>query len=598
MCDVSCTPIRNDEMNTIQNKFLTYIILISVLPIAILGMIYYNFSINTVNDKILQVSREKLVQFDNSIIIKTNRMQDALDLLFTSKRMHDLLRNTNFSIPNEATSLAVKELDVLLAPLFSTEEKIENIILFSTAGGVYVYNGYIEDENIVRFATRYGRPDEESGKITWLGASANPTLLNGSDSVTMVGSVLKDMRDEKFLATVYVVLENDYFDSNGQTNNVTASTMVYDKNAKVIFSEGNLVLDNIWRESLKSGMRIFGGDRGNFRAEINGESYMIVFHTSPVTGWKYVQTMPYNEYFRESNRIGIITITILALILITAIFVNYFVVKKIVSPIRELVQAMDNVGNQNFEVNVSINSKDEFGMIGKGFNTMVEKIKELFARVISEERKRKEADILALQYQMNPHFLYNTLSSIRLVAMGKNQKDIAEMLFLLGRFLRNTIKNANRLVKVIEEIKNIQDYISLYQIRYENQLHIKYVIDKKVENCMIPSMLLQPIIENAIMHGLNNKFDSGERAELDVNVLDLPDEKICICIKDNGIGINSGKMAELFNERKKSDDSLHIGIINIHKRVGLLFGEEYGVSVLSEENSFTEVRITLPKIMD
>lgn len=584
-------------MNTIQKKLLAYMFFVSIVPIAILGLLYYESSVNNTKDKIYEISTEILEQMNNEVYSKTNRVQNAIDLLFTNERIHSLLRSTDFSTRDANARSAMNEFNIMFSSFFDAEESLEDIILFSTVGGVYSYSGNFLDENIANFSMKYGKPDAVTKEITWLGSSMQTGTESSAHSVFMASFVIRDTswkKDDSFLATAYIVLKNNLFEHNRKSDEENTSIMIYDKNAKVVFARGGLVFENIWRESLKSGVQIFRGDKGNFHINIDGEDYIVVFFTSPTTKWKYVRIVPYEDYFNDSNRIGFITVLSIFSVLLIEIFINYFFVKKFTSPIHEMVSAMNEVGNQNFEVSVSANSNDEFGMIGRGFNSMVAKIKEQFDRVVLEERKRKDADILALQYQVNPHFLYNTLSAIRLTAVAKGEKEIAEMLLILARFLRKTLKNANAMTMVSDEIRNIKDYVALYQIRYDNQIAASYEVEETTENCRIPSMLLQPIIENAIMHGLNKKFGSGERAELIVRVEDLGDD-IRLVVRDNGIGLSKEKIADLFNDVSKSE-GLHIGIINIHKRVCLLFGEEYGISVISEEGKFAEIRVTLPKI--
>ncbi len=591
--------LRESLMNTIQKKLLAYIFLVSIVPITILGILYYDSSVNNTKDKIHQISMEIMEQMDNDVYRKTERIQNAIDLLFTNERIHCLMRTTDFSVSDEKSAAALVELDSMFSSFFKSEESLEDIILFSTIGGVYGYNGSYENENIVKFSMKYGKPDANSNEIAWLGTSNENFSGDGSGGVIMASFVIRDTsykKDDAFLATAYIVLKNDLFENNTKASEENSSVMIYDKNAKVVFSRGGLVLDNIWKESLKSGVQIFSNEQGSFHAEIDNEDYTVVFFTSPATKWKYVRVVPYQDYFNDSNRIGFVAAMAVLMVLLIAVFVNYFVVRKFTSPVRELLSAMKEVGNQNFDVSVNVKTNDEFGMIGNGFNIMAVKIKELFERAVSEERKRKDADILALQYQINPHFLYNTLSAIRLTAVGRNENDIAEMLMILSRFLRNTIRNANNMIMVSDEIRNIKDYIALYRIRYENQLYASYEVDEAVDNCCVPGMLLQPIIENSIMHGLNKKFGSEERAEIIVRVLDMDDD-ICISVWDNGVGLSREKIDDLFNENTKQR-GLHIGILNIHKRVRLLFGEKYGVSVLSEEDRFAEVRILMPKILN
>lgn len=585
-------------MNTIQTKLLVYVILISIVPIAFLGSFYYGLSVENTNNKVNQASLETFNQLDKNILIKTNRIQNALELIFSNKRVHEILRNTDFRLADSTAFSAVRELDNIFSQFFLSVEELEGVILFSTKGGAYTYKCYPDEADTVDFTMKYGKADETPGKITWLGSFENPTLLNGEETVLLVGSTLRDttyVKDQKFLATVYLLLKNDYFgDDYASADGV--STMIYDDKGKMIMSNGTCTLDNLWTNSLEIGRKIFAESGGNFKARIDDESYMLTFYTSPQTDWKYVRAVEYKEYISELRQIQYVTMAGIILLFAVIFLVNYFVIKKITSPIREVVHAMHEVGSQNFHVSLDINSNDEFGMISTGFNSMVEKINELFTRVVAEERKRKEADIMALQYQMTPHFLYNTLSSIRLNALMKGETETGAMLLIMGRFLRSTINNAGKMVRICDEMNNIADYISLYQIRYENRLSVTCHAEESVLECEIPAMMIQPVVENAIIHGLNPILDDSGSAQLCVTVKDCG-EKVCISIRDNGIGIAPEKLKTLFykTEETGKKERLHIGIVNIRDRIYDLFGEAYGITVVSEPHVFTQVDIMLPK---
>ncbi len=584
-------------MISIRNKLLIYAILIAVIPTAVLGSFYYSYAIKNTKNNVNQASMETFIQIDKNLSLKTNRLQYASDLIFTSKRVQELLRETNFSENTDNTAKAIDDLDETFAQFYEVEQELLGIVMFPSSGGKYLSRCTVDDERVVNFAMKYGNVDENSGKVMWMGSFDEKPFTGGDGQIAMVGCKIKDtayMKDGKLLATVYILLENTYLDQS-DANISIGSLAIYDEKAKLIMSSGQHIIGNIWTVSLDAGRKIFLNSEGEFVEKIEGETYEIVYYTSPHTGWKYVKTFVYDEYFKEIIFIRQTTLYCIVLLLAVILFVNYIFVKRITAPIDEIVSAMKEVGKKNFDVSMNIHSKDEFGAISHGFNVMVMEVNELFSQVVEQERRRKEADIMSLQYQMTPHFLYNTLGSIRLISLLKGDEEVSEMLYVMGDFLRSAINNAGKLITVAEELQNIKNYIYLYQIRYGNKLDVAFDADESLLNNRMPTMIIQPVVENAIIHGLNPKLEADSGARLRISVRDCGD-KLQFAVWDNGIGISQEKLVQLAEGNMESKERCHIGIANIKQRIADMFGDDYGMEVRSEKGSFTEIVINLPKM--
>ena len=216
----------------------------------------------------------------------------------------------------------------------------------------------------------------------------------------------------------------------------------------------------------------------------------------------------------------------------------------------------------------------------------------------------KQTELTALQSQINPHFLYNTLESIRGQALIDDNEEIANMVETLGAFFRYSISKKGNLVKLREEIANIKNYMKIQSYRFNNRFSMEILIDEKDEvayDYLIPRLTLQPVIENAITHGLNDIIEEGI---VTIEII-VTESNLIITISDNGIGIEKDKLMDLNNRIRSKDiyiedktvkHSKHTGIAlpNIHKRIQLLFGEEYGVNVYSTVGQGTDVEITIP----
>ena len=228
---------------------------------------------------------------------------------------------------------------------------------------------------------------------------------------------------------------------------------------------------------------------------------------------------------------------------------------------------------------------------------MSQDLKKLFAAVIEEEKKKRNAEIRALQYKINPHFLYNTLASIRFLALKQNSNEVSDIILLLGKLLKNTISKDSFLIPVCEEIQNIKDYLSIEQLCYDNRIKIGYNIDDSVLSYKLPLMLLEPIVENAIMHGLNERINNNQAPEILISAFEQNDY-ICFEVRDNGIGMTKEQIDNILYDQ--ADESkyrgVHIGIKNTYNRIISHFGNRYGITITSEPGSYTIVKLKLPKI--
>ena len=324
-------------MNTIQRKLFVYAFLISVVPAIILGSFYYNSSLEISKIKVNQATTETFSQLDKNISVKTSRLQNVIDLIFANGRIQEILRETDFRSHSDDTLSAIKELDIIFEQVFLNEKDFNSIVLFSTKGGMYTYRCSMEEDNLVSFTMQYGRPDETTGKITWLGNFNNWGSDESNQNILLTGAVVKDttyMSDNKFLATMYIALERDYFESQDSNATNSSSIMVYNENGHLIMSTGEYVLDNIWNISLNLGREMYSGEKGDCKLKIGDHTFMITYDTSPSTGWKYARMVLYDEYIHSFKPIQYVNLFAVAFLIIIILLVNYMVIRKIKLPIK------------------------------------------------------------------------------------------------------------------------------------------------------------------------------------------------------------------------------------------------------------------------
>jgi len=260
-------------------------------------------------------------------------------------------------------------------------------------------------------------------------------------------------------------------------------------------------------------------------------------------------------------------------------------------PIGKLMTAMKEIEKGDFKIQVVNKSRDEIGRLTESFNFMVSKIDHLVKEVYQEKIAQKNAELEALQAQINPHFLYNTLDSINWMLMDIGADDISDVVVSLGDILKYSIHGKDVLVPLNEEVQYIESYLCIQKNRLEDRLCTSMEIQKEARACMVPKLILQPMVENAILHGIEPMKDGG-RVRITAG---LEQQNLLITIEDNGPGMAPEELeqcrAAVYSESGATDS---IGMRNVHRRLRLHFGEEYGLAIESRYQEGTIVTLRMP----
>lgn len=326
-------------------------------------------------------------------------------------------------------------------------------------------------------------------------------------------------------------------------------------------------------------------DPSHVEMQWNGQNFTVLQTDISTSGWKVYLYKPTSLITRSAWWIvSTVIFMIVACIAAVAVAGTLFS-RKFITRIEQLRNNMKTVEEGSLEVNVVSDSKDEVGDLIRGFGNMVDKTKVLIKKVYVEEIARKEYEMKALQAQINPHFLYNSLSIINWRALRIRAADISEMAQLLSTFYRTTLNKGDNMILVSDEILNVQSYMKIQLIMHSNSFEVEYQIDEAIFPYHMPNLMLQPLIENAIIHGIENR-DEGGKIMLSGKL-----ENGCIVfrVEDNGIGIPPDRLSLLLESPSKG-----YGLKNVHERAQVMYGPEYGITINSIVHLGTEVTLKLP----
>ena len=324
----------------------------------------------------------------------------------------------------------------------------------------------------------------------------------------------------------------------------------------------------------------------------SGPENVFVLGTTELAGisfWTLVQAVSVKEFYGNLNRqIFTAAAVVFAMLGISLLFV-WIATSHIAKPTRELLESMKTLGKENRYPRVKVVSQDEIGMIGTEYNKMAENIETLIEKVYKMELAQKQAELEFLQMQINPHFLYNALDTISWKALGEGNLEVSEMSIALAELLRATIKKES-FIPLKEEMTTVRDYLYIQEQRFGDKISVAYQVEDNVEKYQVPNFILQPLIENAIIHGLEPKLEKGRL----LIQIQKEEDRLYFLVADDGVGMSVEEIETLYAQCEENDTSKSIGIKNVYRRLILCYGEESKLYIKSKKNKGTEIRFSIP----
>ncbi|MCX7027026.1 MAG: sensor histidine kinase [Spirochaetes bacterium] len=337
---------------------------------------------------------------------------------------------------------------------------------------------------------------------------------------------------------------------------------------------------------------VFKKGKGYSRLRIDGKDMLVTFYCSPRYNLAFIGMVPFAELMQETVSIRNVLAFMALIVSVFAFFVFFRIAKGITNPINLIIERMKKVENGDMNVVVDIQRNDEIGLLGKNFNNMIKRLKYLIEEVYKAQIKNKEAELRALQAQINPHFLYNTLDVIYWTSRLEKAEKTGSLVTALAKLFRLGLNNGNEITTIEKEVEHLKSYLAIQKVRYDQEPKIILDVDMSIFEYKTIKLILQPVVENALIHGI---ADLGEESIVEVTGREQ-DGDIVFTILDNGVGMSNEKIASIF--LNDSSAKKGYGIKNVHERIKLLFGEKYGMTIASKEGEGTKVEIRIPKTMN
>jgi len=593
---------------SIKYKILLFIYTLIVFVSLILGFYSYFASEKYTVNKINSSKMEVLNQLNSSISFLINDVNDISLYLSLDQGVQEFLSKTQETRENSELK------DYNTYPIYNSLEFIMNLIASKGyIGSVLIYNenglppytastdrgGILSDFFRVKDSQFYLEAKALEGSLLWeyLPVGDSTIFENNVSNKLVMFRIIKDFDFDLGEKGFMVITINEssirslYPTTLNQNNE---SILIIDSNGRAISNDGQ-ASNNFTEKDIKTLSKSISKSKGNFIDTIAQTKMSINYSKIANTDWKIVYLVPMDNMVGELNSIKVITILIVLICLIVSFPLTLIISSYLTKPIKLLLKSMKRFQEGNFNERVKFKYNDEIGMLGKGYDDMVENIKELIDKAYILQLKEREAELDALQAQINPHFLYNTLDTIFWKAERSGNKEIGEMVYSLSKLFRLSLNRGKGSTLVCREKELIEHYLLLQKMRYKEHLEYTIAIDSDILNMVIPKLILQPFIENSIRHGIETK-EFGGTIKVSGKLLG---DKLCFLVEDDGIGMSQEKIELITGSKDEKITSESYGngsyaVKNVNDRLKLNYGDNYTLKFTSELGKGTTVELVIP----
>lgn len=568
-----------------------FIVLISIISVFLFtSIITINISKNVLVDTFSKSNYKILNQITDSLGNLNDNIINIMNVIDSSSDFENYL-----TLPNTSSAENYKtiyNMDKTLDSIPSKDFDNITVLVVGTNGESFLkgHNYFKFDTNAILESELTKNAILNKDKVIY--QYSDFQLVNSkydSSSITAIKVLYNDIT-KNIYGFVYVIISQDdfrkyYLPFVGNSNDIT----LLSKDGLVVSSSKKSQIGNENLELLAISNDIQNNNWQYFNTELNSKDVAVLSKYLPTYNFNIVGIIDKNIILNEvynTSQIYFVTIIIAFIFLI----ITFFTIRRTTNPISTLSYKMSQVKNGDFKNYVQVKGSSEVRDLSSTFNSMLDDLNSYMHEKMTMEKEKRKAEIHALQMQINPHFIYNTLSSIKWLIWQDNTDKSIKTIDAFISLLRNTISNKNEMITINEEIENLKNYVLINHIRYGDSIKVNFFIMPQCEKYIIPKLILQPFIENSFFHGFVDK-DSGF---IHVFITEQNGNIICEII-DNGIGISKGDISHiLHSSSNKSNHFTSIGINNVNDRIKLLYGDKYGVTITSELTIGTTVKIMIP----
>ncbi len=572
----------------IQTIIMTALTTLTIFATIVMGVLLYRRYENSISQSMIE-NTKTIVESDADII--DNSLHDVRQIAKTIN--YNIMQQYEIDNPEFAQQLSI---------LYeANKDSVQSIALYNMDGKLVLAEPIPSEKEGVDVTTQewfmnasaqienmhYSLPHiqnlfKSSGdSFDWVISLSQAIEINGGDS-TEKGILLLDMK---------MSILTDTLD---KINAVNTSQYFF-----LCDADGDLIYHPLYGEANRGYVKenskeIAKYEDGVYDDVVDGTKRKIVVTTVSYAGWKLIGVIP--EEYQEGSvlKFRYYLITTICLLMMMIIIVNRLIARRISTPILKLNDSV-KAYETGEKPDIYVGGSSEIRHLGYSVQKSYEQIDKLMNEIINEQHQRRKSEIDALQSQINPHFLYNTLESITWMVEGGKNEEAVTMISELAKLLRISLSKGRTIISIEDELQHARSYMNIQKVRYKKHFEIEYDIDEEIFKYSTVKLIIQPILENAIYYGVGN-MDEDDGGIIEVKGY-IEDDDIYISVYDNGMGMDENTVSNILTDNSKVPKHGNgVGLINVHTRIQLLFGNEYGLIVWSEPDEGTRITIHIPKV--
>lgn len=576
---------------SVRSAMLCLFSILIVVTMMIFFLISMNYTKKTILDNSTDYTSRLVRQVNHDIDSYIDYMENISSLVIHGG---DVQKYLFTGMTGKDKQEAYDRIVTQFRTVVETRRDISNIAVVTLDGQFIINDGKDQlNENILLEDVEWYKKVAEGADRILTSSHVQNVIRNNYKWVITFSRGIRNPNTEEIQAVFFIDLNYKLLKELCETNSLAKDSYVFiiDESGQIIYHpKQQLLYNGLTTEKIEE---VLTCKANHFVTQEGEKSKLYTISISEKTGWRVVGVAAISELMKNKKETqNLYIITAIVLLCMAVVLANFFATA-ITKPIKKLKDSMKEVERGNFKnAGVAVRSGSEIGSLENSFNVMTEKIQELMEQIIYEQEQKRKSELKALRSQINPHFLYNTLDSIIWMAEGGKNREVVRMTSALAKLLRQSISNENELIPLEREVDYASNYLTIQKMRYKDKLEYEIEVDKKIQKETIINLILQPLVENAIYHGIKYKGSKGL-----IRIQGYEEgEKIVLKVIDNGIGMDRETLQGIFHKSKSCEGSNGVGVYNVQTRIQLYYGAEYGLEFESILGEGTTVTILLPKM--
>ena len=575
---------------SIKTRLVIALLMISIIPLA--GISGYSFHIFSAafQEKLSASISQTLSMINLNMVSEVEKYQYLCGSICISQEIKEGLLKKDMT--DMEKNQAIIEIQKMIRSKIIYPAQAKNITVYDTDGNIFYdlgYDGFYQ-EDVDRILSQL----EEQEQDVW----AYAHTYRDRNILVLGRRIYEQYSKSRVIGYTLISIEEKIFSKTvlepvGLSDSSNIMYMNLDGTVLSSWNRSIALGEKTNEELLKKIQERLPKKTDFFSIQEDGEEQLVTYIFNKNLNQLFVYTMPYHYINSEVYAMLKQILVVVVFLVLLCIVIVAMVYQGIMSPIKRMLEFCSEVSEGNLSVRIQDKHKDELSRLSGSMDHMADTIEHLMDQQKTQEKKKRELELQMLQYQLNPHFLFNTLNSLRFVAAMHKDQIVSDGIQALSSLLQNTLTNKNEYITIQEELENLENYFSILRIRYAGSFEYSFHVEEdELLSCLVPKLILQPIVENSVLHGIAERAEAGSI----LVTASAADGDLTLAVCDDGIGMTPEKLTQLLSgdHLMSGRGSNHIGVYNVQERLRMLYGSGYGITIESEPERYTRVYLQLP----